>query len=107
MAMLELFQFFAVPLGLALLVAVACGKRLKKRPNFVPIPIRATLAILSSVLAVLLYFWAWQEVDYAFHQSSGGGEYMGPMTALVYGAPIFGLMFLVSALVAAYAFAES
>lgn len=103
----ELFPFFAVSLALALLVAVALGRLLKKRPNFVPLPIRATLAILSPVLAVLLYFWAWQTVDYAFHQNSGGGDYMGPMTGLVYGAPIFGLMFLVSALVAAYVFAES
>ena len=104
--MLELFPFFAIPLGLALLVAVAFGRLLKRRPNFVPIPIRAALAILSPVLAVLLYFWVWQKVDYAFRQSSGGGDYMGPMTALVYGAPIFGMMFLVGALVAAYAFAE-
>ena len=105
--MLELFPFFAIPLGLTLLVAVGFGRLLRKRLNFVPIPIRATLAILSPVLAVLLYFWAWQKVDYALHQNAGSGDYMGPMTALVYGAPIFGLMFLVGGFLAAYTFAES
>ena len=105
--MLELFPLFAIPLGLALVVAMVSGRLLKKRPNFVPIPIRATLAILSPVSAVLLYFWAWQKVDYALHQNSGGGDYIGPMTVLVYGAPIFGVMFLISGLVAAYAFTES
>jgi hypothetical protein len=80
-----------VPIGLALVVAVALGRLLKKQPKFVPLPFRAMLAILSPVLAVVIYFWVWQRIDYAIHQSSGGGDYMGPMTMLVYGAPIFGI----------------
>jgi len=104
---IDFVLLFGLPIGLALVIAVASGRLLKKQPKPVPLPFRATLAILSPVLAVLLYFWVWQRIDYAIHLSSGGGDYMGPMTVLVYGAPIFFITFLVSAFVAAYVFAQN
>ncbi|GGB70058.1 hypothetical protein [Blastomonas aquatica] len=100
-------MFFGVPAGLAMMVAVASGRILKKQPNLVPLTLRAMLAICSPVFAVLLFFYVWQRIDYAIHESSGGGDYMGPMTMLIYGAPIFGLIFLVSAFVAACVFART
>lgn len=100
-------MFFVVLTGFAIMVAVAAGMFLKKGPKFIPQSFRTMIAIASPASAILICFYAWQRIDYAIHESSGGGDYMGPMTMLVYGAPIFGLVFLVGGFVAAYVFIKS
>ena len=97
----------AVPAVIGLASAAVLGRVLKRRFAGVPDVLRITAAIVAPIALVLLYFWIWHQIDFALHQAAGGGDYMGPMVALIYGAPIFGVLFVTSAILAIYFYAES
>ena len=93
---------------LSLIAAFVGGGVLKRRATQVPAVLRFGLAIVSPVLIVLAYFWIFHRIDFAIHRAIGGSEeYMGPMAVLVYGSPIFALIFIASFFLASYRFAES
>ena len=96
------------PILLSLTAAFFGGKVLKRNATRVPTALRFVLANLLPVILVLAYFWIFQQIDFAIHRANGGSdEYMGPMTMLVYGFPIFAITFIISFFLASYRFAES
>ena len=96
------------PIMLSFASAFFGGRALKRSATNVPAALRFVLANLFPVILVLAYFWIFQQIDFAIHRANGGSdEYMGPMTFLVYGYPIFALTFIISFLLASYRFAES
>ena len=81
---------------------------MKRNAKRVPTSLRFILANLFPVAIVLAYLWIFQQIDLAIHRVNGGSdEYMGPMTILIYGYPIFALTFIISFFLASYRFAES
>ena len=106
--MIHWVLLLVAPILLSLAAAFLGGKVLKRNATRVPVALRFVLANLFPVLLVLAYFWIFQQIDFAIHRAHGGSdEYMGPMVALIYGYPIFALIFVISFFVASYRFAES
>ena len=98
-----------IPCILTFASAFIAGRALKCRLKAFPTAIRFIIANLTPIGCLVGYFAAFQWIDFGLHQRAGGdsSNYMGPMTALIYGAPLFGLVLLISAFLASYRFAES
>lgn len=106
--MIDLILLLAVPIVLSLTTAFVLGRTLKRHWRMVPARVRFMFANLAPVIVTIMYFWVFDQIDFALHRANGGSdEYMGPMVVLVYGFPIFALLFVASFFVASYRFAES
>lgn len=106
--MIHWILLLAAPILLGLAAAFLGGRVLKRNAKQVPVALRFVLANIFPVMVVVAYFWIFQQIDFAIHRANGGSdEYMGPMTILVYGYPIFALTFIISFFLASYRFSES
>lgn len=105
METLILVLVVAVPGCVAFAVAYLAGFWLSSNLIFLPAPIRVTCAGIVPTIVVVGCFWVWHKIDYASHQAEHGDVgYMGPLTLLIYGWPIFLLLAIGSFLFAAHTF---
>ena len=97
-----------LPIALSFVTAFFLGREMKRRCTWMPKRLRLLAAAMSPIIAVLGYFWIFQQIDFAMHKASGGGsDYMGPMAILLYGGPLFGAVFVFSCFLASYRFLEA
>lgn len=74
-----------------------------RRSSAVPAVARGLISGLVAALSPIVYFSAWQSVEVALRDVRGDtSDYMGPMTMLIYGFPIFMLVTLACLIVGGY-----
>lgn len=98
------FILFFAPIPIALLTAFFTGRLLERRATTMSGGLKVFVGGLAGVVAPVAYLWIWQTIEVAMREARGDtSEYMGPLVLLVYGYPVFIIVWILCFVFAAFA----